>query len=114
MKNRVRKGNYYRLKTKKFYEAEGYSVENLEKTQRIVTRDKDTDEMKTIFIKRDLWGGDLVAANRQEMIWIQVKANKGDITKGLKELQASPLPDCIKKIVVWWPERAREPEIYEL
>lgn len=126
--NKSAKGNYYKRRTKDWYEKQGYVVEGIEKSYKIYDKKND----KIIFVKRDLWGGDLVAckkcskkttifsdyhtninATQDEMIWIQVKSNKVDINKGLKELEKSPLPSFVKKIVVYWPERAREPEIYE-
>lgn len=115
--NKVKKGNYYRLKTKEFYEGEGYSVENLERTERIYVYDKKEKKEKIIFVKRDLWGGDLIAAKKEseEVLWIQVKTNKGDIADGLKKLEKNPLPDSkVQKVVVLWEPRQREPEIIRL
>ena len=105
--NRVRKGSYYRLKTKKWLEKDGYLVENLEKSQRIFTKSR------VIFIKNDLWGSDLIAKNGKEMIFVQNKTNKGDISKGIKELNKTIWPPFIKKWVVIWKPRAREPEVIE-
>lgn len=107
--NKIKKGNYYRLKTKKWLEKDGYLVENLEKSQRIFTKDK-----KVIFIKKDIWGCDLIAKNKNELIFIQVKADKGDISKGIKEINKTPWPDFAKKWVVFWPYKAKEPEIIEV
>jgi hypothetical protein len=105
--NRVRKGNYYRLKTKKWFEAEGYLVENLERNQKLFIKGK------VIFIKKDVWGSDLMAKNDKEIIFIQCKTNKTDINKGIKELNATVWPKNIRKMVVIWEKRAKEPEIIE-
>ena len=110
MVSRVQKGNYYRLKTKKWLEADGYLVENLEHSQRIFLKDKD----QVIFIKKDIWGADLIAKNKKEIIFIQCKTNKGDISSGIKELNTTIWPACVKLWVVRWPLRAREPEIVEV
>ena len=83
--NKVKKGNYYRLKTKKWFEKEGYVVEVAEKNQRIWTK------KGVIFIKKDLWGADLIAKNKFEMIFIQCKTNKVDINKGIMELKKNTL-----------------------
>lgn len=107
--NKIRKGSYYRLKTKKWLEKDGFKVENLEISQRIFTKDK-----KVIFIKKDLWGADLLASNGVQLIVIQNKANKGDISKGIKELKSAPWPAFVKRWVVFWEYRAREPEIIEV
>ena len=151
--NKSQKGNYYKLKTKKWYEKQDYAVESIEKSYRIYDRDND----KIIFVKKDLWGGDLVACKKvkgsqtivcrdfmkeledkkysfefrkgartmfscllkyidgylDEMLWIQVKSNPSHINAGLKELAKSPLPSFVRKIVMCWPSREREPEVYE-
>ena len=90
-------------------EADGFKVENLEKSQRIFTDDK-----KVIFIKRDLWGADLICSNGKELIVIQNKTDKGDVSKGIRELKTAPWPDFVKKWVVIWPFKGREPEIVEV
>lgn len=107
--NRVSKGNYYKTKTARWYRQQGYDVASIEIVRRIVTKDN-----KVVFSKKDLWGGDLCASNKTEMIWIQVKSNKAHISAGIKELIKAPLPPCIRKVVVYWPLRAREPEINEV
>ena len=108
--NKVQKGNYYKRKTKDWFIKQGYEVKNIETSYRIF--DKETD--KIIFVKKDLWGGDLCACNGKEMIWIQNKTNKVDINKGLKELEKTPLPPFVKKVVVLWEPKAHEPNIYEV
>lgn len=102
----------------KFFENEGYSVARIEHNQSIwVKPDPKKGETKghIIYIKTDLWGGDIVAAHQEnnEILWIQVKANKKHVSDGLKALIDSPLPQCVKKIVVHWQPRARQPDIYE-
>ena len=104
---KISKGNYYRLKTKKWFEKDGYLVENLEKNQRLFVKGR------VIFLKKDLWGADLIAKNNKEMIFIQCKTNKVDISKGIKELNKTIWPSFVKKYVVIWKERAREPDIIE-
>lgn len=105
--NKIAKGNYYRLKTKKWFEKDGYLVENLEKNQRLYIKGK------VIFIKKDLWGSDLIAKNDKEIIFIQCKTNRVHINKGIMELNKTVWPDTVKKYVVIWTPRAKEPEIIE-
>ena len=105
--NKIKKGNYYRLKTKKFYEEEGWRVEIIEKNQRIFT------PKGVIFIKRDVWGADMVAVKNDEELWIQSKTNPVDINKGLMEFKKYPMPARVKQVVVIWQPRAKEPEIIE-
>ncbi|KKL17095.1 hypothetical protein LCGC14_2489020, partial [marine sediment metagenome] len=65
------KGSYYVTKTIAFYRSQGYHVEKLEKLMRIVTKDK-----RVVFIKRDLFGCDVLAVSEEEILFIQVKSNK--------------------------------------
>ena len=104
--SKISKGNYYRLKTKKWLEKDGWTVENLEKTQRIFTKDKGV-----LFIKSDLWGADLIAVNGIDIIFVQCKTHKSDISKGIKELSRVPWPASVKRWVVRWDAGAREPTI---
>ena len=114
--NKITKGNYYMTKTKKFYINQGYAVEKIEHINSIFIPEKDDKPAHTIYIKKDLWGGDLVAVKKDtdEIIWISCKSNPGDIRDGILELEKSPLPAKVRKIVAYWPLRAREPEITEI
>ena len=111
-----RKGRYYLIKSRDWMRDKGYEVEIVEKTQRIVTREPN-GKQHVLFAKRDLWGADLVARNKEEIIWIQVKSNRGDIAKGIKQLSVDdlwPEDSCVKRWVVYWEPRTREPEIVEV
>ena len=112
--NKTRKGNYYRTRTKKWMEKQGFSVELAEHKSRSFYRDKETGELKTFYSTHDIWGADLFAMDGDQFIAIQVKSNKGDISKGIKELVRHPYPEFIDLWVAYWPERAREPEIHEV
>ena len=105
--NKIARGNYYRKKTADWFKKEGYDVEIIEKNQRIWT------PKGVIFIKRDLWGADLCAKNEEEIIFIQCKTNRVDINKGIAELNETRWPQTVKKVVVIWELRAREPEIID-
>ena len=113
MPSNTQKGSYHKLKTKKWLEADGWVVGNAEQTSRIYVKDR------VIFTKKDLFGADLVARNDEEEWWLQVKANQGDIAKGLKQLGTHPCPRCacIRRSVIVWPNRRRikdGPDIYDL
>jgi Holliday junction resolvase-like predicted endonuclease len=96
--NKIRKGNYYRLKTKKWLESKGYLVEILEHSGR--------------YSKKDIWGSDLIAKNETEMVFIQVKSNKGDISSGKKQLLATAWPPNIELWVVYWEVYSKSPTIH--
>ena len=102
------KGNYYKRKTKVWFEADGYTVEYLEKLQHIYAKGK------VIYIKRDLLGADLLAVNDKEFILANVISNKGDLAKHIKRFKEYPNPSFIKRLIVYWEARAKEPEIIEV
>lgn len=110
--NKIAKGARTLKKTKDYFIAQGYSVESIEKNQTVFTKAKD-GTAKYFFLKKDLWGGDLICAHKEknELLWLQVKTNKTDVSKGKKELETNPLPKFVKKAVIWWLPRKKEPEI---
>lgn len=101
------KGNYYKYKTKKFFEKEGYICEYLERLQRIYKNGK------VIYIKKDTFGADIIAMNENEICFIQSKLGKKNIDKGIKEFQKYPYPKFVRRILVVWEKKKREPEIIE-
>lgn len=105
-KSAAQKGNYYKLKTKKWFELKGYECEYLEKLQRIFTKGK------VIWIKRDLFGADILAMKKpDEMIFCQVKLGKSHVAEAYKEFAKHQFPDFVKLWIVVWEVRAKEPEI---
>ena len=114
MVSKIKKGNYYRLRTKKWFEDHGYCVEVLERRKGVFIKDKKTGQGKIIFTATDIFGSDLLAMKETEIIFIQVKTHQGDVLKGLNEFLKYPFPSFVKRQVVRWELRAREPEIKEL
>ena len=113
----IRKGAYYVNRTKQWLEDQGYMVERVEHSERIMVRDRKTGELKVIFRKRDLWGADICCRNEEHMIFVQVKSNRGQVSDGIKQLSVGPWPRYIGRWVVWWPLRRRMddgPEIVEV
>jgi len=102
------KGNYYKIKTKKWFEADGYTVEYLEKLQHVYAKGK------VIYIKRDILGADGLAVNDNEFILWNSISNRGDIAKHIKTFKQYPCPDFIKRYVILWTPRCREPELIEV
>jgi hypothetical protein len=115
------KGNYYKRKTKDFFVKQGYVVEYMEKLQRIVTTGEDKKgkekKQKLIWVKKDLFASDLLAIGNGEVIFIQVKSgNKTtgiNIKKAVEEFNRYPFPDFVKRYIVVWRERQRDPEIID-
>ncbi len=117
MPSSVAKGNYYRRRTKEWLESQGFTVAVLETTFRIFTTDKATGQPRIIFSKRDVWGADLCCRDAERLVFVQVKANAGDISKGLKELSVGPWPPTVERWVAHWPtgRRLKEgPDITEV
>ena len=81
----MNKGQYYKLKTKKWFLAKGYMCEYLEKLQRIVTKDK-----KIIWVKRDIFSADGIAMKENELIFWNAKYGKKNVAKGIKEFLKYP------------------------
>ena len=102
------KGNYYKLRTKKWLEKKGYEVATLEKVFWIY---KDGGNIP---IKKDQFASDLLAVNREQVIFVQVKLNKKHVADARKQFAEHPFPDFVDKWIVVWEERAREPEIEEV
>jgi len=102
------KGNYYKIKTKKYLEDKGYVCEYLEKMQRIYTNGK------VIFIKRDLLGADGCAISDSEFILWNAILNKANVASHIKAFKAYPQGGDIKRWLFIWQERVKEPEILEV
>ncbi len=101
-------GNRNKLKTKKYYESLGYYVENSEVNKICYFGGR------LVAVHKDLLGSDLVALNGKEIIFVQSKTNKEDILDGVYEFQKYPFPPFVKRVVVRWEPRAREPMIKEV
>lgn len=106
--NTVKKGNYYRLKTKHWLADKGYAVETVEHMQRIVAG------RKIIFKKHDLFAADLLAMNDHELIFVNVIANKSGVADHVKRFLKHPFPTFVQLWIVYWEKRAREPEIIDV
>lgn len=103
------KGNYYKLRTKKWLEKKGYQVAFLERMMWIFTKDK-----KMIPIKKDQFGSDLLAVNEDQIIFVQVKFNRSNVADAHKEFAKYTFPKFADKWIVVWEVRAREPEVIEV
>lgn len=105
--SRVSKGNYYRLRTKKWFEKKGFWVETIEKTQRIFVKGM------VIFKKSDLAGADLLAMDGAQIIFANSVFGKKNVASHLKEFAKYPYPAFVERWVVVWEKGWREPEIIE-
>ena len=101
----MNRGNYYRRKTKKWFEDKGYFADYLEKNQRIFTNGQ------IIFIKKDVAGADGMAMNGKEMIFWQSKLGNKNVAKAIKEFKSYPYPPSVGRWIIVWTPRGREPYI---
>lgn len=108
MKSSTSKGNYWKLKTKKWFEKDGYYCELLEKTFRVFVKNK------VIFVKRDILASDGVAVRNDQIIFWQCKLNKKNVAAAIREFKKIPFPKFVNLWVVVWTPGAREPEIIEV
>jgi len=104
------KGNYYKYKTKKFYEAQGYAVELVEKYRRIINKSTG----KVIMIKQDVFGADGISMNKEEIIFWNSKFGKSNLAAGIKEMAKFPYPPFVKRLVVAWETRQKFPNIIDV
>ena len=104
-------GNYYKLRTKKWLESEGYQVGTLEKMFRIY----DEKKKMALFVKRDQFASDLLAVSDKEVIFVQVKFNtaRGKTAEAIREFNKFSFPKFVSKWIVIWQKGASEPEIVE-
>jgi len=106
------KGNYYKYKTKQWLIKQGYCADYLEKLQRVYSKGQ------LIYVKKDLFGADILAFNKDEMIFVQVKSGEKttgiNIKKSINEFLKYPFPDFVKLWIVIWRPKEREPEIIDV
>jgi hypothetical protein len=110
MINKTQKGNRNRDKTKKYYEALGYDVTVVEQAKFFNFGGRMWCK------KKDCFGADLLAMDGKEMVFIQCKSGTLQATAVKREFDKwkYPISPVIKKVVVCWKFRARQPIIKEI
>jgi len=110
MRTTKQKGDYYRRKTVNWLKDLGFQVETLEKLQRVYTGGK------ILFLKKDIWGSDLIAMNQDKLVFVQVKLNKKNISSAKIEFNKYIWPKCnkIEKWIVVWTPKQKQPEVIKL
>lgn len=84
-------------------EKQGWTVENSEVNKICYFNGK------LFAVHKDLFGSDLLAMNGKDVVFIQCKTHISDMSKAVKEFQKYPFPDYIKKWIVRWELRKKEP-----
>ena len=104
----VQKGTYYKGRTKKCLEGQGYSVGTLDKMMCV---------KKNIFIKKDQFASDLLAVGNGKVIFVQVKSGETALYKvkeAVREFEKFDFPEFADRWVVCWAERVRKPIIVDV
>jgi hypothetical protein len=108
MTSAVAKGQYWKARTKKFLEAEGYQVAFLERVLWLQT------PTGRIPVKRDQFASDLLAVNADDVIFVQVKggvSRRSQIAAARKAFGGFVFPPGTRQWIVLWAPRARQPEV---
>lgn len=103
------RGNYYKRKSRDYYESLGYTVQLTEFMCALVVKGK------CFYRKIDIFGSDGIAMNGKEIIFWNSKATeqKSNLTSGIKEFEKYPFPDSvIREIIVW--ETRKKPRIIRI
>lgn len=113
MSSKSSRGNYYKNRTKLWYEARGYTVQLTEFTcARMIPGGR------VVYKKIDIFGSDGIAMNGKEIIfWNSKSVQDGQIARekstGKKEFLQYPFPPLVKLHLVIWEPR-KKPKVYEL
>jgi hypothetical protein len=109
------KGNYYKRKTKVYFEKLGYTVQLTEFVCALQVKGK------CFYRKIDIFGSDGIAMNGKEIIFWNSKATTPEVKDGVSKMKSSaklefekyPFPKNVKlQAVVWLPKQ--KPIIFNL
>lgn len=108
MASTISKGNYYKRKSKEYYEKRGYIVQLTEFTCGLVIKGR------CIYRKIDIFGSDGIAMNGKEIIFWNSKATTPDVKDGVSKMKSSakiefaryPFPESVKlQAIIWQPRK---------
>ena len=110
MASNVQRGAYYKSRTRKWLEAHGWQVGDLEVVRYV--------GWPTRFpVKHDQFGADLLAVNRDTIVFVQVKSGKsatGNFLPARREFAKYVFPPNCEQYIVAWLPRARAPRIVKV
>ena len=111
MPSNAARGARWKARSRRFLEAQGYIVADLEIIRNVWT------PIGIMPQKRDQWGSDLIAAcGTRGYLWVQVKGfstKKPSLAPARRTFAQFPRPPWTKKIIMLWKLGARAPEIVE-
>lgn len=109
------RGSYYKKKSQKWFEDRGYTVQLTE-----FTTARPSINGRVIYIKKDVFGSDGIAMNGKEIIFWNSKHFTGTNTlaqesrMGTKEYKKYPFPTTVKRWLLIWEPRVKEPHIVDV
>jgi hypothetical protein len=113
MASNASRGAAAKAKTKRWLEARGYTVGDLEIVRWVWKFGK-----PAFAIKKDQWASDLLAIGHNTVLFVQVKsgasASGGTFPAARREFATFTFPDCTRQIIVGWPPLARTPRVVEV
>ena len=112
MATNVSRGAAAKGRTKKYLQAQGYQVADLEVVRYIFAKGG------RMPVKRDQFGSDLLAVNDIEVVFVQVKSGKtatgGTFAGARREFERHTFPDGVVCRIIAWPPRARHPRVIDV
>jgi hypothetical protein len=114
MASTTSRGNYYKTKTKDYYEKLGYTTQITE-----FMCGRQIAPGKLIYQKRDVFGSDGISMNGEEIIFWNSKHCttkdekniKTQIRKAVNEFSKYPFPITVKRQIVMWEPRVKCPNV---
>lgn len=97
----VKKGNYYKYKTKKYFVDRGYVVEY---SEMYLNKGK-------FMVKKDLFFSDLIAVRSDRVIFIQSKVNKKNLADARTKYKTLSVPPNVYKVIIIWEPKIKTPTI---
>lgn len=112
MASTTSKGNYYKKKTKEWYEKLGYEVQLTEFSCATVIKGR------CFYRKIDIFGADMICMNGKEIIFANSKhTSTGRVatekSEGLRDFRKHLFPKSVRLQLVIWQPRVREPIIVD-
>lgn len=115
MPSTTSRGNYYKKKSKEYYEGLGYETQITE-----FMCGRQIAPGKIIYRKKDVFSSDGISMNGEEIIfWNSKYSTSRDsewhvIDEGTKDFQRHKFPPDIKRQLIVWKPRKKEPEIINI
>lgn len=112
MPSNARKGAYYKARAKRWLEAQGYQVGDLE---RVFWIQRGPVRMP---VKRDQFASDLIAVSARDVVFVQVKGGEqargnGTFPVAGRQFAEFVFPPGVRRWVVAFAPRSRAPRVIE-